>query len=348
MPRDFSYPVKPSPGDAVAVLSPSGRAASRFRAPYELGLVRLQEQFGLVPAEYPTTRAAQASPAGRAGDIHAAFGDPAIKAVIASIGGEDEIKVLSHLDPGVLADNPKPFFGYSDNTNLHLLLWNLGLVSYHGGAVMVELGRPVSMNPVTRRSLQRALFTRGTYLLEPPREYTDEERPWTDPATFTAESAMLPAAPWSWYGPETVITGPAWGGSLEVIDFHLRASRYLLTGDRYDGAVLYAETSEELPSASYVYRVLMGMGERGLLQRFAAVIWARPKAWSFEQPNQPPAKARYTEAQREAVLAAVGEYHPGVPLVFGADFGHTDPQLVIPSGGQVTVDSERRRILVTY
>ena len=32
------------------------------------------------------------------------------------------------------------------------------------------------------------------------------------------------------------------------------------------------------------------------------------------------------------MLAAVTEYHPGVPLVIGADFGHTEPQYVIPSG----------------
>jgi len=37
--------------------------------------------------------------------------------------------VLAHLDPDVLGASPKPFFGYSDNTNLHLFLWNLGLVS---------------------------------------------------------------------------------------------------------------------------------------------------------------------------------------------------------------------------
>ncbi len=48
------------------------------------------------------------------------------------------------------------------------------------------------------------------------------------------------------------------------------------------------------------------------------------------------------------MLAAVTEYHPGVPLVIGADFGHTGPQYVIPSGGTVTVDGETRQILVTY
>ena len=92
----------------------------------------------------------------------------------------------------------------------------------------------------------------------------------------------------------------------------------------------------------------MCMGERKLLQRFAAIVWARPKGWSHDEPNDREAKARYTSAQHEAVLAAVTEYHPGVPLVFGADFGHTEPRHVIPSGGTVTVDACTRQIEVTY
>ncbi len=348
MAPSFSYPEHPSPGDLVAVLSPSGRSASRFPVPFDLGLARLRDDFGLVPVEYPTTRAVQASPEDRAKDIHAAFADPAIKAVISAIGGDDELKVLAHLDPGVLAANPKPFFGYSDNTNLHLFLWNLGLVSYHGGAIMVEFGRPGAMSLLTRQSLERALFTSGTYPLEPADRYRDEERGWDDPATFASEPPTFRAGAWSWHGPATAASGPAWGGSLEIIDFHLRAGRYLLPDDRYDGAVLFLETSEELPPAEYVYRVLMCMGERGLLQRFAAIVWARPKAWSLDQPNSPAGKAQYTREQREAVLNAIVEYHPDVPVVFGVDFGHTDPQLVIPSGGAVTVDGSRRKIYVTY
>jgi muramoyltetrapeptide carboxypeptidase LdcA involved in peptidoglycan recycling len=84
----FSYPDKPRRGDAIAVLSPSAPLPARLPLPlpYELGLRRLREEFGLRPVEYPCTRAPQASPAERAADIHAAFADPQIKAVIASIG----------------------------------------------------------------------------------------------------------------------------------------------------------------------------------------------------------------------------------------------------------------------
>jgi hypothetical protein len=35
-----------------------------------------------------------------------------------------------------------------------------------------------------------------------------------------------------------------------------------------------------MPTADYVYRVLMCLGERELLQRFAGIVWGRPKAWS--------------------------------------------------------------------
>jgi len=348
MPPKFRYPAKPAKGDRVAVLSPSGRSATHFPAPLDLGLARLRDEFGLVPVEYPTTRAAQASPAQRAADIHSAFADPDVRAVITTIGGDDEIKVLAQLDADLIASNPKPFFGYSDNVNLHLFLWNLGIVSYHGGAVMVQFGRPGRIHPVTRQSLESALFGTGPQSLEPATEYTDQEGDWADQASLAAEPAMSRSRGWSWHGRAASVTGPAWGGCLEIIDFHLRAGRYLLSDDNYDGAVLCLETSEELPSADYVYRVLMCMGERRLLQRFAALVWARPKAWSFEHPNDELAKLAYVTAQRDAVLAAMAEYHPDVPVVFGIDFGHTDPQVVIPLGGDVTVDGTAQQIRVTY
>jgi muramoyltetrapeptide carboxypeptidase LdcA involved in peptidoglycan recycling len=92
----------------------------------------------------------------------------------------------------------------------------------------------------------------------------------------------------------------------------------------------------------------MCMGERGLLQRFGAIVWGRPRAWSLDDRKSPEDKARYVSAQRAAVLAAISEYHPAAPLVFGVDFGHTEPQHVIPSGGTMTVDGVSQRIEVTY
>jgi muramoyltetrapeptide carboxypeptidase LdcA involved in peptidoglycan recycling len=343
----FHYPPKPRPGDRIAVLSPSSGLPALFPAVFELGLNRLRG-LGLEPVEYPTTRQMDAPPQDRARDIHGAFREPDIGAVIASIGGDDQIMVLRHLDADLLRDNAKPFFGFSDNTNLLTFLWNLGVVSFHGAAVMVELGRGGRMNPLTEASLRAALFTRDEFELTAAQTYNDIDRPWEDVTNLESEPPMLPASGWTWHGPEAVVSGPAWGGCLEIVDFQLRAGRYLLEPSAYAGAVLYVETSEELPPATYVYRVLMGLGERGMLEQFAAVLVGRPKAWSFEVPNEPGDKQRFVDDQAAAVLRAVREYNPSATVVMGLDIGHTDPQQVIPNGGTVTVDAVRRRVVVQY
>src|SRR5579875_1602002 len=187
----FRYPPKPMPGDKVAVVTPSFAGPAHFPAPYELGLTRLRAEFGLTPVEYSCTRAPAASPEERAADITAAFRDPTVKAVIATIGGSDALKVLRHLDPAVVADHPKPFFGYSDNTNLLHFLWRAGMVGYHGGAVMVQWGRPGAMHPLTAASLRHALFAEGWRDLVECTRYTDEDQcDWTDPTTLTREPVL--------------------------------------------------------------------------------------------------------------------------------------------------------------
>lgn len=343
------HPAPLRPGDRVAVLSPSWGGPAHFQAVYELGLKRLRDVLGLEVVEYPTTRSEAATPAERAADVHSAFSDPHIAGIIASIGGDDQLKVLGHLDPEVLRANPKAFFGYSDNTNLHHFLWNLGIVSYHGGAVMVQLGRPGRMHPVTESSWRQALFSRGEHELVDPGASTDEEQcDWADLSTFESEPKLTPAAPWSWHGSASSVTGRLWGGCLEILDMQLRTDRYLAAPEEYDGAVLFFETSEELPSADYVYRVLMCMGERGLLQRFSAVIAGRPKAWSYDVHNSDTEKLRYCDEQHRAVLRALEEYNPDAPVVLDVDLGHTDPQLVVPHGGQARLIPSEQAVFVTY
>ena len=57
-------------------------------------MTRLIEATGLVPVEYPTTRRLGASPRDRAEDLNNAFGDPDIRAVLATVGGDDQITVV--------------------------------------------------------------------------------------------------------------------------------------------------------------------------------------------------------------------------------------------------------------
>ncbi len=345
----LSYPPKPSPGDRVAVISPSSGLPGLFPLPYELGLERLRKEYGLEPVEYPATRTMGSTPQERADDIHAAFADPDIKAVIASIGGDDQITVLPLLDRELIRANPKPFFGMSDNTNLLAFLHGSGIVAYHGTSVMCELGRPGAMHPQTAESLRAALFTSGPYELRPAGRWRDIDRDWADPATFDAEPETRPGTGWTWVNADRVVEGRSWGGCLEILGRLLTADREIAHDlSEYQGGVLLLETSEDLPSAKEVFSTLRTMGERGLLGRFSALLMGRPKTWSFERPNSSEEAARYVSAQREAVLRAMSVHAPDATIVLDVDFGHTDPQLVIPYGGVVRVDGPARRITVTY
>lgn len=344
-PTPFS---KPRPGDTVAVVSPSSGLPGILPMPYELGLRRLREDFGLDVVEYPTTRRMGCTPAERAADLHAAFADPRVKAVIASIGGDDQITVLPHLDRELLRANPKPFFGYSDNTNLLVFLDNLGIVGYHGGSVMVQFGRPVAMDPLTEASLRAALFTTGPFELAAAAGVGTETDPWQEPETFSKRPRTEPADAWTWHNAERVVEGRSWGGNLEILSWLLMAGREILPEERYAGRVLFLETSEEMPRAEEVYRILRNMGERGLLRQFPALLMGRAMAWSFHARYDAAQRAEYRRAQREAVLRALAEYAPDMLVVFDVDLGHTDPQVVIPFGGRVRVDGPGRKITVTY
>ncbi|MFI6828133.1 S66 peptidase family protein [Kribbella sp. NPDC050241] len=334
------------PGDKVAIVSPSRGLPEIFPGPYELGLRRLRDDFDLIPVEYPTTRVLGATPEERAADLHAAWSDPSIRAVIATIGGEDQITVLKHLDPAVFQADPKPFFGYSDNTNLLNFLYSLGLPAFHGGSVMVQFGRGGAMHPDTERSLRAALFTPGEFELTPAEGWTDHDHDWNIPANLETEPPLFPGTGWTWQGSQPV-SGRLWGGCLEILDWQLSVNRWMLPTDSYDG-VLFLETSEEMPSSETVYRILRNFGERGLLERFDAVLWGRPKSWSIENHSTPEESVAYVTGQYLAVDRAFAEYNPSAVIVKGLDIGHTDPAQILPYGGQARVDPVNQRITVTY
>jgi muramoyltetrapeptide carboxypeptidase LdcA involved in peptidoglycan recycling len=108
------------------------------------------------------------------------------------------------------------------------------------------------------------------------------------------------------------------------------------------------ETSEEMPPDEEVFRMLRNFGERGLLEQFPAIVVGTAKGTVFTDPRPVAERTRYREAQRAAVLRAVETYHPEAMVVFGVDFGHTDPQWVLPYGGRITVDGPAQRIIAHF
>jgi muramoyltetrapeptide carboxypeptidase LdcA involved in peptidoglycan recycling len=346
--HDLIRPPKARAGERIAVLSPSFAAPGLFPAVHEQAMRRLTEVTGLIPVEYPTTRQVGATPRARAADINAAFADPSIRAILAVVGGEDEITVIPHVDAALARRDPKPFLGMSDNTNLHHWLWANGVASFYGGSSQVHLGPGPAVDEIHTRSLRAALVDGGILEITDPGESEDVGVDWDDPRALTSFGEREPTEPWSWHGPSRAVTGRTWGGCLEVMEWILTAGRFPFDPGVLDGGVLLLETSEELRPAHNIGWVVRSLGERGILGAADAVLVARPPVSDFTR--RPPAeeRARLRAEQRDVVVEIVGRYNPDAVVCVGIPFGHTRPQWILPHGGEITVDGSARRITADY
>ncbi len=345
---EFVSVPKALPGDKVAVLSPSFAAPAIAPAVHEQAMERLTEITGLVPVEYPTTRKLDASVEDRAADLNGAFGDPQIRAVLAVIGGEDQITVVPHLNADLVRRDPKPFVGYSDNTNILNWLWTNGVAGYYGGSTQVQLGPGPHVDPIHEQSLRAALLSGGRLELVEPGESEDIGRDWNDPRALSEFGDREPTDPWAWAGPAKSVTGRTWGGCIEVLQWILTAGRFPADPAEVGSGVLLLETSEELIPAREFGWILRSLGERGLLAAVDAVVVARPPTSDFTVKPSPDERRAKREEQRDAAISIVGRYNPDAVIVVGPPFGHTRPQWIVPYGGLMTVDGSSRRLFADY
>ncbi|WP_353648775.1 S66 peptidase family protein [Nakamurella sp. A5-74] len=336
------------PGDRIAVVSPSFAAPGVAPAVHEQAMRRLEEVFGLVPIEYPTTRQVGASARDRAADLNAAFADPSIRAVLSTIGGEDQITVVPHLDAALVRADPKPFIGYSDNTNILNWLWGNGIAGFYGGSTQVQLGPGPGLDPCHEASLRAALLTGERLQIADPGESEDIGKDWADPAALTEFGDRELTEPWTWAGPTRSVTGRTWGGCIEVLQWILTAGRFPPDPAVLAGGVLLLETSEELIAAREFGWILRSLGERGLLAAVGAVVVARPPTSSFEVVRSSAERAAHRAEQRDVAVDIIGRYHPEAVVCVGVPFGHTRPQWVLPHGGTMTVDGARQEIWADY
>jgi muramoyltetrapeptide carboxypeptidase LdcA involved in peptidoglycan recycling len=338
---------KLKPGDQVAIISPSAGLSGLFPWIQDLGLERIKNEFGLIPKEYPTTRQMNSSLEDRARDVMAAFSDPENKAVITSIGGGDQIKLIKHLDPEVFLKNPKPFFGYSDNTHLHNFLWNLGIPSFYGGAVMLQFAMHSKMHEFTKEYLNKALFESAEFELMSSPEFNDIGISWAEKDRLHEERFMESNQGFIWNGSKDA-EGRLWGGCVESLTVQFNANKYLPSADDLNGAILYLETAEDIPESWVIEYLLVGMGERGFLKNFSGVLVGRAKAWEFDKQNSTEQKQAYKKEQQEVVLKTIREYNSDIPVIQNLDFGHTDPQVPLPSGNICRIDSKNQKIYLRF
>lgn len=336
---------KLSPGDRVAAVSLSWGGPGQFPHRYEVGKRQLEEEFGL---EVVQTRHAlrgpewlYENPRARAEDLMEAFEDPSVSGVISTIGGDDSIRLLPHLDLGTLRSHPKVFLGYSDTTVTHLALFKAGLVSFYGPSVMAGFAENARMFPYTVASVRRTLFSSEPVgVVEPsPGGWTAEELDWAVQENQEKPRRLNPPEEWRFLQGRGVARGRLLGGCLEILEF-LRGTKVWPEEDAWRGAILFLETSEEAPPPTVVSRALRVYAATGILNKLSGILFARPGG------GVPP--ERFEEYETAILEVVVGEEGlENLPLITRMDFGHTDPMFVLPYGVEAEIDCENERFSIT-
>jgi muramoyltetrapeptide carboxypeptidase len=317
-------PKRLNQGDTIAVISPSSGIGSIFSHRVENG-VRCLENLGFKVKVYPTVskfyHGSAGTPEERTQDIHDAFCDPDVSAIIATIGGITLNEVIPLLDYSFIRNNPKIFCGYSDNTLLHCaLLSQAGLVSFYGPGVANQFGEFPAPHEYTIKHFLRALCTDSPLgNISASEEWTEELLEWADKSDLTRPRTLVKNSDAHVCLKEGKSSGRAIIGCLPSL-LQLIGSKY---SPIYDGSILFIESPEgedytKGQPLSYIDSNLANLRLHGVFDKIAGLVIGRAFG--------------HSGSAQDDLFAAILRQTRGFdfPVLANVNFGHTDPMLTLP------------------
>lgn len=324
-------PEKLQKGDVIAIIAPSSGLYFPHRLDKAIAFLKSQ---GYKVKEFPCTRETngwESAPAkNRAKEIMNAFLDTEVNAIIALTGGTVAIQVLKYLDFDKIRKNPKIFCGYSDNSILHYAFYTQSdLVTFYGPCAVTQFGEYPKPLGYTLEYFNKALTTTEPIgKIFPSKNWTDEILDWSKKLDLTRPRKLKRNDGFEWLRPGKA-KGKIIGGCLESI-VHLSGTKYWPS---YKDSILFLEIAEgqkfdEGDPLAYVDSYLGQLDLLGVFRQIKGLIFGRPY-------NYTPAD---TELLKKKILERTED--STFPILFGADIGHTDPQITIPIGTVVGIDSK--------
>ncbi len=333
-------PRKLAAGSTIAVLSPSWGGPSIFPEIYQKGLQNLKTLFGFNIVEYPTATMAADKlyehPELRAEDINAAFANPDIDAIIATIGGFESIRILQYLDVKTILENPKIIMGYSDTTTILTYLNSQGLVTFHGPAIMAGWAQ-IHNFPYLQSYYTAMLMESAAELhLNPFPTWSNGYPDWGNPETIGEVLNMAENdVGFEWVQGTQSASGRLWGGCVEIFSF-LNGTDFWPEKSFWKDRVLFMETSEEKPTPQQVGYIIRNLGVQGILDAISGILIGRPKDYSAAERQE----------LHETIKSIVADEfnHPEKVIVGNLDFGHTDPNMIFPLGIEIELNPVKKEI----
>jgi muramoyltetrapeptide carboxypeptidase LdcA involved in peptidoglycan recycling len=330
-------------GDTIAFISPSARLNDILPTPLARGKAYL-EYLGfyvqIIFTSVATPTSIKESVRIRCDELHAAFRDNSIAAIICTIGGSHANEMLPFLDYSLIQSNPKIFVGYSDTTFLHYAIQSrTGLRTFYGPSVLTDFSdspKPIQftidhflhvlteaenpVGPLPRSpiyAVDHSDFFFGDEASDKPRE-------------------VVEAPSWRWLRKGRA-TGHLYGGTIICV-VRLQATNYAPSS--WKGKILFLESAMgdnmKLPySVSEFRNNLVDLALSGILHDISGLVVGR--GYKYDARMQ----AELAGVIEEVFDVIVGRSREEeLPILMNVDFGHTSPLLTLPIGALASLDSD--------
>lgn len=312
-------------GDAIGIIAPSRSASIIKRNFFQQGIERL-EGLGLKVIYgrniFKQTKYTAGSPKDRANDIHDLFTDKSVKAIISAVGGYTCNHILPFLNFKLIKKNPKILIGYSDITALiNAVSERCNFITFLGPnfKTLCQAQEPISY---TIDYFKKTLFYGEKINVKPSEQFAEDK--W-----MKVEKRSLIKN----YGWRIINEGEAKG---EIVGGNI-STLQLLIGTKYcpsfDNKILFIEEDPEFKHYM-VDRMLTHLRQTGLFDRVKGVVVGRFKSNTLFK------KFKQIKGLMNRVFKGLD-----IPIIYGVDFGHSDPLLTIPIGGMCKINTKEPSII---
>jgi len=311
-------PPKLKAGDEVKIIAPSESIRLPFitedikrEATKNLETLGLKVSFGNHINEYNEFRSATVEH--RVEDLHEAFSDKNVKAILTVIGGFNSNELLTQINYDLIKQNPKILCGYSDITALqHAIYAKTGLVTYSGPHYFT-FGVNQNTN-YTESYFRKCLFEDKPFKVTPAEDVSE----WSG-----SESRYLS---YKNSGPWAIRTGKAKG---KIIGANL-CTLNLLQGTQFmpkiKNSILFIE-DDDMTNTDAFARDLQSLFHLPGADTVRGLVLGRLQEGS-----------KISRDLLSKILSTVVK--KDIPILANADFGHTYPLITFPIGGKASLAVE--------
>lgn len=316
-------PEKLKTGDEIRIVAPS-RSLSLLSeeiihfAQYRLEDMGLRVTFG--KHVYETDCQSSSSISSRVEDLHAAFTDSNVKGILSVIGGHNSNELLPYLDYSLIRQHPKIFCGYSDITALASAIYaKTGLITY-SGPHFSSFGIK-RRNDYQLELFKKCIMTDAEFTIPSSAFYSDDA--WfldQENRQFIQNDGLNIYA-------EGQAEGILIGGNLCTLNL-LQGTDFMPSLKK---AVLFIE-DDKLSDPNTFARDLASLLQQKDSGTVQGIVIGK-----FQKDSVLPNK----------LLVRILDKHPllkTIPVMYGANFGHTQPIFTFPIGGTVKLDTSAKLI----